>query len=415
LRRRFLIPEHRYAAPLDEASDSLQAWGMRLRHIERIAEISAAAWDRLFADSCPFVRHAWLAALEEHGCVGADSGWRPCHLLAENPDGELIGAVPLYLKAHSWGEFVFDFHWAEASQRLGRPYYPKLVAAVPFTPVTGPRIGGSDAVVRAQLTQALARLPTEAGLSSLHLLFPDRNDATELTAAGLLLREDTQYHWFNRGYTDFDAFLSGLARDKRKKIRQQRRKVADAGLRFQRWTGDALAEADWSRVYDLYADTYHRRGQTPYLSREFWLDYGRRPDSPLRLVLAYDGARLVAAALFLKAGDTLYGRHWGCAGFFDGLHFETCYYQGIDWCIEDRLHRFDAGAQGAHKLARGFEPVATCSAHVLTDTRLREAVAAALRVERAAVGQQRRRLAAHRAYKADGDGKPDSPPLAGSA
>lgn len=366
-----------------------------------IRDVPAAAWDTLHASPYPFARHAFLAALEDHGCVGRDTGWEPCHLVLDGPDGTLAGAMPLYRKRHSYGEFVFDFAWADAAGRAGLPYYPKLLCAIPFTPVTGPRFAAVSAPAREALLAALERAREDEGLSSAHALFLDEADAEAARAAGWLERHDVQFHWHGRGDATFEDFLARLSHDKRKKIRRERRKVAEAGITFERRAGDELGEAEWAEVYALYGNTYEERGQAPYLTLPFFLDYGRRPGSPVRLILARAGARLVAVAVTLAAGDTLYGRHWGCAGRYDGLHFETCYYQGIELCLAEGLAHFDAGAQGAHKLARGFEPVVTRSAHRLADARLARAVGAFLERERAVVAQRQSLLAEHSPYRSE--------------
>jgi len=372
---------------------------VRLRQIGRIAEVAAADWDRLFPQDYPFTHHDFLAALERHGCVGERKGWLPCHLLAEDPAGILVGAAPLYLKSHSWGEFVFDFTWAEAAQRLGRRYYPKLLCAIPFTPASGPRIGATNAAVRASMAGAMLRLMSASHLSSCHALFLEDADAASLDDVGALRRFDLQYQWFNAGHADFDSFLGGLRSDKRRKLRQERRRVAEAGIRFEWRRGDSLQAAEWHAVYTLYAGTYEERGQAPYLSEDFLLDYGGRAGSPVELILAYAGTRLVAVALTLRGGDTLYGRHWGAAEHYHALHFETCYYQGIERCIAGGLRRYDAGTQGEHKLARGFVPVLTRSAHVLADERLHGAIAAHLQRETAFVESRRAALWQHVPFK----------------
>jgi hypothetical protein len=378
---------------------------LRPRQVARIGELAEAQWDALFPSDYPFTRHAFLNALEKHGCVTGRSGWEPCHLLLEDAAGALTAAMPLYRKQHSYGEFVFDFAWARAAQQLHLRYYPKLLCAIPFTPVTGPRLGARGSAARAALLDAVSRLWAQSGLSSVHALFLDAADAQAAEDAGWLARHDLQFHWHRRGAASFEEFLAQLSHDKRKKIRRERRQVAEAGIRFEHRRGDELSEAQWQRVYALYANTYEERGQPPYLTAEFFLDYGRRPGTPLRLVLGYDGgAEPMAVAITLAGGDTLYGRHWGCAERYRGLHFETCYYQGIELCFAEGLSRFDAGTQGPHKLARGFEPALTRSAHRLADPRLAEAVAAFLAGERAEVARTREALARHSAYRTEVSG-----------
>lgn len=371
---------------------------MGVRVLSRIRDIPAETWNGLFAAPYPFTRHDFLAALEDHGCVGGRTGWEPCHLLVEDEAG-VAAAMPLYRKLHSYGEFVFDFAWADASHRLGIPYYPKLLCAVPFTPVTGPRLAARSPEGQQALLAHVTRLVDDADFSSAHALFLDHADAAAAADYGWLERHDVQFHWHARSDVTFEQFLARLSHDKRKKIRRERRKVAETGIRFEWRTGDELSEAQWAEVYALYGNTYEERGQAPYLTPGFFLDYGRRPGSPLRLILAFDGARLIAVALTLLGGDTLYGRHWGCAERYDGLHFETCYYQGIELCLAQGVAHFDAGAQGAHKLARGFDPVLTRSAHRLADARLAQAVGAFLERERAAVAHERSVLAEHSPYR----------------
>jgi hypothetical protein len=366
---------------------------------QAVGDLPASEWDALGDADNPFVEHAFLAALEASGSVGPGTGWVPRPVVARQ-GGRLVGAVPLYVKTDSYGEFVFDFAWARAAQQLRVPYYPKLLCAVPFTPAAGPRFGARSDAARATLLRAVDAAWRESGLGSLHALFLDERDAGAADAGGWLARHDVQFHWWRGQAGSFEEFLSQLSHDKRKKIRRERRQVAEAGIRFEWRRGDELTEAQWARVYALYANTYEERGQPPYLTPGFFLDYGRRPGTPLRLVLGHAGGDApVAVALTLRGGDTLYGRHWGCAEKHRGLHFETCYYQGMELCFAEGLARFDAGTQGPHKLARGFEPVLTRSAHRLADARLAAAVADALARERAAVARDRGLLAAHSAYR----------------
>ena len=365
-----------------------------------LADIAPADWDALFPSPYPFTKHAFLSALERHGCVGGDTGWLPAHQVLRDDAGKPRAAMPLYEKTHSYGEFVFDFGWAQAAHAARMRYYPKLVCAVPFTPCTGPRLGARTSADRAALLAAAARAVADSRASSEHALFLDEDDAAAAAEAGWLARHDVQFQWAARGATSFDEFLAQLSHDKRKKILRERRRVREAGLTFEWKHGDELNESQWARVYALYSNTYDERGQAPYLTREFFLDYGRSPGTPVRLVLAHDGgAEPVAVAILLAAGDTLYGRHWGCAEKYSGLHFETCYYQGIELCFASGLTRFDAGAQGSHKLARGFEPAITRSAHRLEDARLASAVADFLEQERAQVKRMRDELASHSPYR----------------
>lgn len=375
---------------------------MRLRHLARIADVAAECWDSLFEARYPFTRHAYLRALEDSGSAGPETGWTPCHALLEDEAGQLRAAAPLYLKSHSYGEFVFDFSWAEAAHRGGLRYYPKLVTAVPFTPAVGPRIGARHVTDAAALLAALVQLPQPAGASGWHGLFVPPQLAANADAHGLLHRHDVQFQWHNAAepHADFAAFLATLSRDKRKKILQERRKVASAGLHFETLPATQFSAAEWQTLYALYANTYEERGQPPYLTQAFFEGFVSQPGSPFWVTVAREGPQLVAMALLVAGGDTLYGRHWGAAARYDGLHFETCYYQGVDYCIRHRLSRYDAGAQGEHKLARGFNPVLTTSLHRLADERLHAAVARALDHERGWIQARFESLRDRSAYKA---------------
>jgi predicted N-acyltransferase len=367
--------------------------------VQRLTDVTAADWDALFDPGYPFCRHAWLSQLETHGCVARDEGWEPRHLLLEH-DGRVVGAAPLYLKHHSYGEFVFDFAWADASHRLGRRYYPKLLNAVPFVPATGPRLGARDPTVRTALAQHLAELSDAGETSSVHVLFADDTDAASFLSQGLLERNDLQFQWTDRGYGDMAGFVASLSSDRRKKLLRERRRVAEAGIAFEVVPARALTDAEWDHVYALYVHTYHERGQAPYFSREFLIDAGRADGLDMRLVFAVHDRRRVAVAITLVGGDTLYGRHWGADAHYHSLHFECCYYQGIELCLREGLRRFDAGTQGAHKHGRGFEPVRTRSFHRLADPRLHEAVADYLVRERRLVTAREAEFMHHTAYRA---------------
>lgn len=373
---------------------------MKLRHVRRLSEVDPADWDALFDPAYPFCRHAWLARLEAHGCVCPDTGWEPCHALVENDAGQLIGAAPLYLKHHSYGEFVFDFAWADASHRIGRPYYPKLLNAVPFVPSSGPRLGAATQAARHALARHLVTMPAELGHSSLHALFVDPDASTEYRAQGLLERHDLQFHWEDEAYGDFTGFAASLRSEKRKKLLRERRRVAESGIAFETLRGRDLRERDWDLVYRLYTNTYVERGQSPYFTHDFLQDVGSCADLDLRLIFAVHERRRVAVAICLVGGDTLYGRHWGAEAHYDSLHFECCYYQGIELCLREGLRRFDAGTQGAHKHGRGFTPTQTQSFHLLADPRLHRAVAEYLQRERAVLAARRDEFMQHTSYRA---------------
>lgn len=360
---------------------------MRTRVLDSLQCLPAQQWNTLLEGPYPFLRHEFLLALEQHGSANSRTGWQAHHLLLENEAGVPVAATPLYLKSHSYGEFVFDFSWAEASHRLGRAYYPKLVSAVPFNPVTGPRLLARERTSRVQLAQAVRSQAENLGLSSAHALFLDDHDRLAYAEAGFLLRKDCHYQWFNPGYRDFDDFLDSLERRRSKEVRRERRKVDSAGIRIELRKGNEITDALWPTLYDCYARTYLMRGQPPYLSSDCLRAISTELGTEVLYFLAYRDKHLIAIAYMIEAGDCLYGRHWGCLEQHDGLHFELCYYQGIEHSITRKLARFDAGAQGEHKLRRGFVPVGTWSAHWLSDLRLRKAVADYLQRETVAIDE----------------------------
>ena len=335
----------------------------------------------------PFLDWDFLEALESSGCVSPEQGWTPNHLLVSDDSNELIGAMPLYLKTHSQGEFIFDHSWADAYMRAGGDYYPKLLSAVPFTPVTGRRRlikdnPQADALAVAMI-EAASSIAEKNGLSSLHINFIDPLEYEKFGALGLLQRQDQQFHWINRGYDSFEHFLEGLSSSKRKNLRKERTKAVE-GLRIEKLTGNDLTEEHWDIFYDFYLDTGSRKWGAPYLNREFFsLLHARMADKCL-IVLARDeeDSRPIGGALNLIGGDTLYGRYWGCCEHRSMLHFEVCYYQAIDFAIANGLNRVEAGAQGGHKLARGYEPSATYSAHWIAHPGFREAISNYLDMER---------------------------------
>lgn len=353
-----------------------------------MAQVDPAAWNALTGTDCPFLRHEFLATLEDTGCVGAGTGWSPSHLLLHDAQG-LLGAVPAYLKSHSWGEFVFDFGWAQAYSRHGLAYYPKLLVAIPFSPATGARLlvrpGAAQAEIADQLVAALERTTRELKLSSAHVLFMQDSDRARLEAAGWMLRRDCQFHWHNRGYTDFEAYLATFTAEKRKKTRRERRRSEEAGIRFETLFGSKLSTAQLDTVYAFHAQTFARHGHEPYLTREFFTLIAARLGDALMIKLALQGDTAVAAAVFFWYGEALYGRYWGALADFHSLHFEACYHQGIEFCIEKGIARFEPGTQGEHKISRGFEPSLTWSAHYLADARFRAAIGDYLEREAPAV------------------------------
>jgi len=332
-----------------------------LEVVSSIASVAPEAWDMLAGDN-PFLRHAFLNALHETNCAVPAKGWAPQYVLLRK-GGALKAALPLYLKAHSYGEYVFDWAWADAYYRHGLEYYPKLLCAVPFTPVRGPRLLVSEPEDRLHLIAAALALSKELRVSSFHCLFPDDEDADAFESAGMMIRHGVQFHWCNNGYATFDDFLASLNHDKRKKIRQERRKVREAGITFEWHEGSAISEADWTFFYRCYARTYREHHSTPYLTPEFFQSIGRTMPENLVLVLALRNNRPIAASLEVHNGTRLFGRYWGAIEHHPVLHFETCYYQVIEYCIARGLQVFEGGAQGEHKMARGLMPVETRSAH----------------------------------------------------
>ena len=343
-----------------------------LRILDSLAGVDAAQWDAL-AGGNPTLAHAFLDSLHASGCAGPRAGWAPQYLTAWD-GSRLVGAVPLYVKSHSYGEYVFDWAWADAYERHGLEYYPKLLAAVPFTPATGARLLARDARVRAFLARALVETARAAPVSSLHVLFPVAEDAEALRAQGLLERSGVQFHWRNAGYGTFDDFLGALSHDKRKKIRQERKRVADAGVGLKRLTGREATESDWDFFNACYRRTYREHRSTPYLTREFFALLARRMPDNILLVIAEREGKPIAAALDLFGEHALYGRYWGASEYVPGLHFEACYYQGVEFCIERGIALFEGGAQGEHKHARGFLPEPTRSLHWLAHPAFNKAV-----------------------------------------
>jgi len=360
---------------------------MRMAVHHSIEEIAAAEWNRLVKNDNPCLRHEFLLAMEQADCVGPKFGWIPQHLSIRS-EGELKGVMPLYQKTNGYGEFVFDHAWEDAYLKSGRPYYPKLVSAIPYTPAAGQRLLCAESEseeFRLQLLQYATQLAEQSRASGLHVLFPDAVDHQFLLQQGMVSRHDCQFQWFNRDYQDFDHFLSSLIRKRRKNIRQERRKVKDAGITIRQLHGDATSEADWICFDRFYRQLFDRKWGMPTFNLEFFRQIAQQMPTKVLLVLADHRGRCVAGALMYVGGDTLYGRHWGCDGYFDSLHFELCYYQGIDYCIKHGLARFEPGAQGEHKVPRGFDPVQTCSNHWIADEVFRQPIAQFCAQERRAI------------------------------
>jgi predicted N-acyltransferase len=387
------------------ADDSADRIELTLSVAERLTDVDRAAWNAVANPSSerydPFLDWDFLEAAESSGCATPKTGWTPHHVLAHDAAGRLVGAAPLYLKTHSRGEFVFDHAWADALHRAGGHYYPKLLSAVPFTPVTGRRllaIGPHAASIQRALAGAIVEIGQQVRASSAHFNFLDEETWNALGNAGLLLREDQQFHWINRDYTSFDDFLGALSSRKRKTLRRERRD-AQQGLDIIRVTGADITEAHWDAFFEFYMDTGGRKWGSPYLNRKFFNLLNQRMADKCLLILAMADGEAIAGALNLIGSDTLYGRYWGRSEDRPFLHFEICYYQAIDFAIERGLGFVEAGAQGEHKLARGYEPRLTRSAHWIAHSGLRAAVAHYLDSERAAVEEGLDELQAYSPFR----------------
>ncbi len=378
-----------------------------LRFLGGIGEASREAWNACAGEDTPFVGHDFLRALEASGSASAETGWSPRHLALDGPDGALLGVVPLYLKSHSYGEYVFDWAWADAYERAGGRYYPKMQACVPFTPVTGPRLlirpDADPGAVAATLAAGLIEAARQAKVSSLHVTFPTKPECETLSAAGFLIRHGRQYRFENPGYASFDDFLAALSSRKRKMIRKERAKVAESGIAIRALTGDEIEARHWDAFFRFYMTTADRKWGHPYLTREFFHLLGETLADRVALVVAEDRGEPVAGALNLIGADTLYGRNWGCLGDYRFLHFEACYYQAIDFAIRHGLKYVEAGAQGEHKIQRGYLPVETHSAHWIADPQFRDAIAHFLDRERREVKAEMSLLADYGPFRQDGD------------
>jgi predicted N-acyltransferase len=363
-----------------------------------IAEIPAAAWNACAGEENPSISHAFLNALEESGSTTPRTGWTPQHLTLAGPESSTVGVVPLYAKTHSYGEYIFDYGWADAFERAGGRYYPKLLSASPFTPVPGPRLmvnAGAPPETRAHLIAAMIELAKRRRISSLHVNFPESTDLEALTNAGFLQRLGQQFHWTNDGFRDFDDFLAALNSRKRKAVKKERREALAPGLEIDVLTGADLKPSHWDAFYEFYLATSDRKWGSAYLNRRFFALIGERMPEKIVLIMARHGADYVAGAFNLLGTETIYGRNWGSYGDYKFLHFECCYYQAIEFAIAHGLKRVEAGAQGPHKLQRGYLPVPTYSAHWIPDSGFRRAVAQFLAREREMVTQKIEHLVDH--------------------
>jgi len=374
--------------------------------IPSISEVSPEAWDFCAGTSHPFTRHAFLSALEDSGSATAETGWQPQHMVIESPDGSLLGAAPLYLKNHSYGEYVFDWGWADAFERAGGNYYPKLQCSVPFTPVTGSRFLIPDTLdpdyasdLKRALSGAMIQLAERLNVSSIHVTFSTKDEWKLLTDVGFLQRVGQQFHWHNNGYENFDGFLQDLTSRKRKQIRKERRAVAETNLTIRALSGSEIEERHWDAFYQFYLSTTDKKWGSSYLTRSFFSLLGERMADQVVLIVVEDGERLLAGALNLKSETTLFGRNWGCMETHKFLHFEACYYQAIDYAIEHGLESVEAGAQGPHKIQRGYLPSKTYSGHWISHPGLSEAIEDFLARERLGIEYEMRDLARHSPFR----------------
>jgi predicted N-acyltransferase len=378
---------------------------------DNISEIDASEWNRLAGDTYPFLRHEFLAAAEISGCVSPSTGWTPRHLALHGPKGKLRAAMPLYEKSHSWGEFVFDWSWAQAYQRAGLDYYPKLISAIPFTPAPSTRLllsDGEDRQLVAELLSSAIQLADDTDCSSLHVLFPDAEELPLLRESGLQLRKDCQFHWHNQGYRNFEDFLAKFSSAKRKKVKRERRRVAEDGITFRWLHGEDADRALWKDVYQLIAVTFLRRGSMPYFDLEFFLEVSKRLPGSILLALAEKQGTLIAAAVFYESDNVLYGRYWGADAHYNSLHFETCYYQGIDYCIANNKQIFEPGTQGEHKISRGFVPTTTWSAHWLARPEFYSAIRSYLHDEGRHIDRYMDAAGSHSPYRSANDSEPEA-------
>lgn len=375
---------------------------MEVKSIASLAEIDAQQWNALAGFDYPFLRYEFLYALERSGVVSAETGWQPCHVVVMDRH-QLVALLPMYQKSHSWGEYVFDQAWAQAYQQWGLNYYPKLITSIPFTPCVGPRLAVRSDMDLAAITDLLLgfilRQIENQKLSSWHCLFPEQKLHQWLQIKELIIREDVQFQWFNHGYKCFDDYLKALTASKRKMIKRERRKIAEQGIELIRLNGNEITHQQWQSFYRFYALTYLKRHSRPYLNPQFFQFLAESMPEQLLLVLAMKQQTPVAAALSFIGNNTLYGRYWGCEHDYDALHFEACYYQGIEYCLNQGLQRFDSGAQGEHKIARGFEPVATYSAHWIRDVRFVNAISDYVGREREQLNRYKATAAAYLPFR----------------
>jgi uncharacterized protein len=378
---------------------------LKLSFAESAQEIDTATWERLAPPDDPFLNPHFLAILEKHGAAGRQFGWQPRHVQARDGAGQVVGLLPLYVRANSFGDFIPDWYWPAAYRKLGRNYFPKLLTGIPHTPATGPRllvapgVGATAAEVASALIEAAKGLAAEHGYSSWHVAFPAANEVPVLQAAGLLLGHNVQFHWRDQGYGDFAGYLASFAAEKRRKVRAERRRVQDSGLQVEVRHGDEINAREWPLLRRLYATTFEKFGSDAAFSTACWHDLASALGKRLVVFLARQDGDPVALSLCFRSADTLYGRYWGCRGDYPSLHFELCFYQGIAYCLREGLRRFEPGAGGEHKVARGFTPTAVHSLHWIVDSRMRKLIAAHLASQATGFAEYRAAAAEHLPFR----------------
>ncbi len=375
----------------------------RAEFLDSITQVSPVDWNRLVESDYPFLQHSFLFALEESGCTTARSGWKPKHLIVKNNAGKLIALMPLYLKNNSMGEYVFDWSWADAYYQHGVEYYPKFVTSIPFTPSAGPRICIAPAESKQQILEEIIKaIKNEASLieaSSWHILFPEKGLSDLLSDLGLPQRHGYQYQWFNKNYANFESFLQSFSSRKRKNLKKERKKITEGNIKFEWLSGHEVTPEQWQSFYRFYQNTYLIRGRSTYLTLPFFLEIARLMPEKILLVLAKKDEAYIAGALNFKDHNALYGRYWGCDEEWQFLHFETCYYQGIEYCIKHKLQKFDSGAQGEHKIQRGFEPVLTYSNHWISHPQFNAAINQFINEEKTHLSQYQQLAEKHLPFK----------------
>ena len=374
---------------------------LKLEITDSIEQVDADSWDALAGDM-PLLSHAFLSALETSGSVGEGTGWQPNPMLVFDAE-QLVGAMPLYVKSHSYGEYVFDWAWADAYARNGLHYYPKLLSAIPFTPITSQRLLTEQSEIQVLMIKALTQVMHQHQLSSTHILFPEADSADAFRQAGWLERSGVQFRWQNDNFQHFDDFLNTLSHDKRKKIRQERKKVAASGVTCLRMKGADVTPEQWEFFYQCYENTYFEHRSSPYLTLAFFQQIGRTMPENILLILAYCAGEPVAAALNIYHHTTLYGRYWGAMQYIPNLHFELCYYQAQEFCIAEKIEYFEGGAQGEHKLARGFKPRQTCSFHQIAHPEFAKAIKEFVNHESQGIADYTSELEERAPFKARGD------------